>query len=250
MTGWGLVRMGRSASGECSLERAQNSLELFDTGQGIRTRKRGRYVEWKEMPERVEPKDDHLLRRMAEGDEEAFRLFYGRHHGPIYRFALHMTGRREAAEEVVQEAFMTLIQKAGKFEAERGEPQAFLYGIARNHVRRLLERESRYEPLTDEANVEGNVMARRNGHSPQETLLGEMSRGETVEQVRRAVTMLPPHYREAVTLCDLQGRDYAGAAKVLHCPIGTVRSRLARGREMLAARLRATQAVKKPAGSY
>jgi RNA polymerase sigma-70 factor, ECF subfamily len=192
------------------------------------------------MPERVEERDDHLLRRMARGDEEAFRLFYGRHQGPIYRFALHMTGRPEAAEEVVQEAFMTLIQKAGKFEAERGEPQAFLFGIARIHVRRLIERERKYEPLTDEMNLQEEVIGRRNGHVPRETLLGDLTRGESVQQVRRAVTMLPTHYREAVTLCDLQGRDYASAAKILDCPIGTVRSRLARGREMLAARLRAT----------
>jgi RNA polymerase sigma-70 factor, ECF subfamily len=204
------------------------------------------------MPERIEPRDEHLLRRMTAGDEEAFRLFYGRHHGSIYRFALHMTGRRESAEEVVQEAFMTLIQKAASFDAERGEPQAFLYGIARNHVRRLLEREMRYEPLTEENELDEMAFAGlngRNGHVPREGLLGELSRGEAVEQVRRAVTMLPTHYREVVTLCDLQGRDYASAAKILDCPIGTVRSRLARGRDILAARLRATPAgVKKSAG--
>jgi RNA polymerase sigma-70 factor, ECF subfamily len=207
--------------------------------------KRGGYVEWKGMPERVEPRDEHLLRRMATGDEEAFRVFYTRHQGPIYRFALHMTGRREAAEEVVQEAFMTLIQKAGKFDAERGEPQAFLYGIARNHVRRLLERERRYQPLSEEAELhemtDSAAVGGPNGRSS-EVLLGELSRGEAVEQVRQAVTMLPSHYREAVTLCDLQGRDYASAAKVLDCPIGTVRSRLARGREMLASRLRGVAA--------
>jgi RNA polymerase sigma-70 factor, ECF subfamily len=214
--------------------------------------KRGRYVEWKGMPERIEPRDEHLLKRMTAGDDEAFRLFYGRHHGSIYRFALHMTGRRESAEEVVQEAFMTLIQKAASFDAERGEPQAFLYGIARNHVRRLLEREMHYEPLTEENELQdvpyGGVNG-RNGHGPQEGLLGDLSRGETVDQVRRAVTMLPTHYREAITLCDLQGRDYATAAKILDCPIGTVRSRLARGRDILAARLRAAPAgVKKTAG--
>jgi RNA polymerase sigma-70 factor, ECF subfamily len=215
--------------------------------------KRGRYVEWKGMPERIEPRDEHLLKRMTTGDEEAFRLFYGRHHDSIYRFALHMTGRRESAEEVVQEAFMTLIQKAASFDALRGEPQAFLYGIARNHVRRLLEREMRYEPLSEENELHDTPydggLTGHNGHAAREALLGDLSRGETVDQVRRAVTMLPTHYREAITLCDLQGRDYATAAKILDCPIGTVRSRLARGRDILAARLRAAPAgVKKTAG--
>ncbi|HEV2422976.1 MAG TPA: RNA polymerase sigma factor [Candidatus Acidoferrales bacterium] len=204
------------------------------------------------MPERNEARDELLLRRLAAGDEEAFRLFYRRHQGGVFRFALHMTGRREAAEEVVQEAFMTLIQKAGSFDAERGEPQAFLYGIARNHVRRLLEREKRYEPLEDEGSLQDEAIGSRNGHShagQREALLGELTRVEAVEQLRHAVAMLPQHYREAVTLCDLQGRDYAGAAKILDCPIGTVRSRLARGREILAARLRAAPAgAKKSAG--
>lgn len=210
---------------------------------------RGRCAEWEGMPERVEPRDELLLQRMATGDEEAFHQFYNRHHAPVYQFALHMTGRREAAEEVVQEAFMTLIQKADKFEAERGEPKAFLFGIARMHVRRLAERERRYEPLTDEANLQEEAGGRKNGHAPRESLLGELTREETVAQVRRAVTMLPEHYREVVTLCDLQARDYATAAKMLDCPIGTVRSRLARGREILAARLRAVPAgAKKPSG--
>lgn len=227
-------------------------MELWGWGGGMENEKRGRYVEWKGMPDRNEARDELLLRRLAAGDEEAFRLFYGRHQGGIFRFALHMTGRREAAEEVVQEAFMTLIQKARNFEPERGEPQAFLYGIARNHVRRLLEREKRYEPLEDEANLQEAAMGRRNGHShagQREAVLGELTRAEAVEHLRHAVAMLPHHYREAVTLCDLQGRDYAGAAKILDCPIGTVRSRLARGREILAARLRATPAgTKKSAG--
>lgn len=204
------------------------------------------------MPERNEARDELLLRRLAAGDEEAFCLFYRRHQGGVFRFALHMTGRREAAEEVVQEAFMTLIQKAGSFDAERGEPQAFLYGIARNHVRRLLEREKRYEPLEDEGSLQDESIGSRNGHShagQREALLGELTRVEAVEQLRHAVAMLPQHYREAVTLCDLQGRDYAGAAKILDCPIGTVRSRLARGREILAGRLRAAPAgAKKSAG--
>jgi RNA polymerase sigma-70 factor, ECF subfamily len=197
------------------------------------------------MAERKEARDEHLLRRMAAGDEEAFSLFYGRHSGAIYRYALHMTGRKEAAEEVAQEAFMTLIRNAGKFDAERGEPAAFLYGIARNHVRRVLERERQYEPLPEEGNLASEAIEGRNGSFSRENLLSELTRSEAVEQVRRAVTLLPPAYREAVTLCDLQGRDYATAAKVLECPIGTVRSRLARGREMLAARLRSISARRK-----
>lgn len=200
------------------------------------------------MPGRVEVRDEDLLRRMAAGDEESFRAFYGRHQAAIYRFALHMTGRPDTAEEIVQEAFMTLIREAGKFDAKRGTPQAFLYGIARNHVRRLLERERRYETLAGPGGFDDDAGQVEQIEAPNEHLLGGLTRAEAVLQVQSALGLLPPHYREAITLCDLLEHDYASAAKILDCPIGTVRSRLARGREMLAAKLRAAPARKSASG--
>lgn len=199
------------------------------------------------MAGRPEARDEDLLRRLAAGDEESFRQFYQRHQAAIFRFALHMVGRTDAAEEVVQEAFMTLIRQAGKFDAKRGAPQAFLCGIARNHVRKLLERERRYVPLVDDESSSENGSGMALGGSPDEHLLDGMARAELVEQVRSALGLLPLHYREAVTLCDLQEHDYVGAAAILECPIGTVRSRLARGREMLAAKLRGVPAARKSA---
>src|SRR6185437_3729278 len=199
------------------------------------------------MAGKADVRDEDLLRRLAAGDEESFREFYQRHQAAIFRFALHMTGRADAAEEVVQEAFMTLIREAGKFDTKRGATQAFLYGIARNHVRKLLERERRYEPLLDEESLNESGSGMALGGSPDEHLLAGMARAEIVAQVRGALGLLPRHYREAVTLCDLQEHDYASAAAILECPIGTVRSRLARGREMLAAKLRGVPAARKPA---
>src|SRR5712664_1963843 len=103
------------------------------------------------MPDSLEPRDIELMRRLSSGDESAFLEFYRRHQGGVYRYALHMTGRPEAAADVVQETFLTLIRQAGKLDEERGAPGAFLYGIARNHVRKLQEKESRYVALGDEA---------------------------------------------------------------------------------------------------
>lgn len=194
------------------------------------------------MPDRAELRDEDLLRRMGAGDDEAFRSFYLRHQRPIYRFALHMTGRPEAAEEVVQEAFMTLIHEIPKFDSARGTPQAFLFGIARNHVRRLVESDRRFVPLAeDDLQVRAGQASLSYGLG--ESVSDDLARAEIIERVRRAVLALPEHYREAVTLCDLQGFDYSAAAATLDCPIGTVRSRLARAREMLLARLRPAPAV-------
>ena len=79
-------------------------------------------------------RDDVLLRRSAKGDEEAFTLLYRRHQAPLFRFALRMSGNSWAAEEIVQDVFMTLIREPNKFDPERGTLGAFLYGVARNRI--------------------------------------------------------------------------------------------------------------------
>lgn len=87
-----------------------------------------------------ETRDIELMRRLSEGDEDAFSEFYRRHQGGLFRYAMHMAGRPEAAADVVQETFLTLIRHARKYDEEKGAPAAFLYGIARNHVRKLHEK--------------------------------------------------------------------------------------------------------------
>ena len=202
-----------------------------------------------------EPRDVELLRQLAAGDEAAFVCFYRRHQAKLYGFALHMTGRPDAAADVVQETFMTLMRQAGKFDESRGAPAAFLYGIARNHVRRLQEKDARYVPLLEfgssgvngnGANGHGNGNGNGNGnghHAVEPSIsanvrLESMAREEAVQQLREIVSKLPLHYREVVTLCDLQGKTYADAAALLECPVGTVRSRLNRAREILIEKMR------------
>lgn len=185
------------------------------------------------------PPDGDLFQRLAAGDEEAFQAFYLRHHGPLYRYALHMTGRVEAAEEVTQESFMTLIREARRYDPQRGVPVAFLFGIARNHVKRLLETDGRYLNL-GEPQEKAMEQALASEGMPAADLTEQVAREELTAQVRRAVLSLPAHYREVVTLCDLEEMEYEEAATVLECPVGTVRSRLNRARELLIGKLRAT----------
>jgi RNA polymerase sigma-70 factor, ECF subfamily len=198
------------------------------------------------------------MRRLCTGDEGAFLEFYRRHQGGIYRYAVHMTGRPEAAADIVQETFLTLIRQAGKFDEEKGAPGAFLYGIARNHVRKMYEKESRYVALGDETS-DGSL---RNGaarnHSGDahyaapsgdaETVLEGLERAESIQQLRDAVLTLPEHYREPVTLCDLEGKSYEEASTLLACPVGTVRSRLNRARSILLEKLRPSQVGVKALG--
>jgi RNA polymerase sigma-70 factor (ECF subfamily) len=170
--------------------------------------------------------DELLLRRMLQGDEEAFTALYRRRQGAVYRFALHMTNSVSAAEDITQEVFLALIENGRRFDATRGKVLSFLYGIARNHALRRIEKEWRIEPETVIEDYAGD-----------EDMLGDVLRREAIDRVRRAIVALPPMYREAVVLCDIEDLPYEEAAAVLECPVGTVRSRLSRGRAMLAQKL-------------
>jgi RNA polymerase sigma-70 factor (ECF subfamily) len=176
--------------------------------------------------------DDHrLLERALAGDDASFTALYRRRQGQVYRFAFHMTASESAAEDITQETFLALLKAGGRFNPERGPVLFFLYGIARNQVLRLFEKqrdERRVQRVSDkDEEVAGNGAG----------VLEDMTRQETVDEVRRAVVSLPAQYREAVVLCDLEGASYEDAAAAIGCPLGTVRSRLSRGRELLAHKL-------------
>jgi RNA polymerase sigma-70 factor (ECF subfamily) len=179
-------------------------------------------------------RDDVLLRRSANGDEEAFTLLYRRHQAPIYRFALRMTGNTWAAEEIVQDVFMTLVREPKKYDAERGALGAFLYGVARNRIMKHQERLPREVPLLNPEDDEfrGYPQAVESATPAHWAELRERR-----EHVRAAVLELPADFREAVALCLLEEMSYEEAAQSLQCPIGTIRSRLHRGRALLLAKL-------------
>ena len=211
------------------------------------------------MPDSAEPRDIELMRRLSSGDEGAFLEFYRRHQGGVYRYAVHMTGRPEAAADVVQETFLTLIRQAGKFDEEKGAPGAFLYGIARNHVRKSQYKESRYVALgeeSDDASTGNGTGGNQNGNGhysgnpgQTETALDGLERSEAIQRLRDAVLTLPDHYREPITMCDLEGKSYEEASVLMACPVGTVRSRLNRARSILLEKLRPTHLTAKPLGA-
>jgi len=180
--------------------------------------------------------DDDLLRLISKGHEPAFVQFYRKHQRTVYRFALHMSGKTEIAEEVTQEVFMTVIGVAKQYDSKRGSAASYLYGITRNFVLRSLERERPYAAALDDAEND-RIAVLASDHD----LLSELTRNQQVESLRKAVLALPPAYREVVVLCDLNEMDYAQAAEVLGCAIGTVRSRLHRARALLMEKMRAAE---------
>jgi RNA polymerase sigma-70 factor (ECF subfamily) len=179
-------------------------------------------------------RDDVLLRQAAKGEEEAFTLLYRRHQAAMYRFALRMTGSPWVAEEIVQDVFMTLMRAPKKYDSSRGTLGGYLYGIARNRVMKHLERLPREVPL-EQKNEDGSGggIVLQDAATP--ATWAETR--ERMKQVRAAVLELPAEFREAVVLCELEELSYEEAAQAAGCPIGTIRSRLHRGRALLLAKL-------------
>jgi RNA polymerase sigma-70 factor (ECF subfamily) len=181
--------------------------------------------------------DGDLIRRLRTGDEDAFSELYRRWQGPMYRFALRMSGSPTVAEDVTQEVFMAIMGEGSRYDPQRGAVSSYLYGIARHQVLRRLERERGLVPLPDGDDAPTTPTSSAWGEIADP--MAEAVRRERVDLVWQAVLALPPHYREAVVFCDLQGLSYSEVAEVLGCPVGTIRSRLHRGRDLLGSKLRA-----------
>jgi len=162
-----------------------------------------------------------LIRQFRGGDREAFTTLYRLHQPAVFRFALHMTGDRIKAEETTQDVFVWLIHHPNAFDPARGELGSFLVGVARRFLLRRFQSEKRFVPFDQ-------------GH---DLALPEASKEPDMDELRRAILALPARYREAVVLCDLEGKTYEEAAALLECALGTVRSRLHRARGLLSRKL-------------
>ena len=167
--------------------------------------------------------DAELVEGIRRGEESCWREIYRRHHGPVYRYALRMSGSAETAEDAVQEAFLTLLERPERYDAALGPLGGWLLGVARKKV--LKSGAPTVELEGGDAAAEG------------ESALDAMTREEAREAVREAVAALPEVYREVVLLIEFEEMAYEDAACALGVPVGTVRSRLHRARAMLAASL-------------
>ena len=191
------------------------------------------------MTSTTDPSDTELLRQVHAGQADAFTALYRRHQGPLYRYALLRCGSGDAAADIVQESFMGLLTGRLGYDPLRGQLQHFLFGVARHLALKLDEARQRHPPLPAPPDDDDapDLDAASEAAGPLARLLGN----EAAEEVRRALSLLPPHYRDPVILYELHDLSYQEIATVCQVDIGTVRSRLARGRAALAKRLQALQ---------
>ena len=182
----------------------------------------------------IEPTDPDLLERMATGDRDALAIIFRRHHGTVYRFSRQMLGSKEAAEDVTQDVFVALARSAGRFNPAVASLSTYLYGIARNLVLQRYKRSRARLEINIDAVAPEDEAAFATSGDPADAL----ARAQATRQLRLAILRLPVHYREVVVLCELNGLSYEEAANIAGCPVGTVRSRLSRARQMLIERCR------------
>ncbi|HEY9432641.1 MAG TPA: RNA polymerase sigma factor [Blastocatellia bacterium] len=191
--------------------------------------------------------DEELLRLMLAGDGDAFEALYDRRQGGVYRFALRMSGSAEIAEDVTHDVFIALMRDGHQFDSARGSVASYLFGIARHSTLKRLRRERSFVSMSDDVEDGGSAPKGLDERLVADAdPFADLTRSETIDLVRQAILALPEHYREVVALCSLGEMSYEQAASVIGCPVGTVRSRLNRAREILVRKL---SAVKGPAAN-
>jgi len=171
--------------------------------------------------------------RLRSFEEEALP-----HLDAVYRFALRLTGSSVDAEDLVQETFLRAYRSWDQY-TPGTSAKSWLFTICRNTFLRQRERERRRDEVVERAAREGDGPSVPGGELPlfmpaaQSDPEGELFRDMIDESILNAIERLPADFRDAVVLSDLEGLSYAEIAAVLDIPVGTVKSRLFRGRRLL-----------------
>ena len=170
--------------------------------------------------------DANLADRHRYGDRSAFEEVYSKHASMVYGVCLRMCGDPTRSQDLSQEVFLRIFRSLARFRG-RSSLKTWVYRVTLNHCRsRLGRRRLKTEPLELSA-VDWKVADPSRG--PEDLALAR----DTGRVVQRGLLKLSGRFREAVILRDLEGMSYREIAEVLGVRIGTVRSRIARGREQL-----------------
>ncbi len=166
--------------------------------------------------------DAQLMARVARQDKRALEELYERYAAAAMGLALKMLGERNAAEEIVQEAFWRVWKRAAQFELQRGQFTAWLFGIVHNlAIDELRRRRVRPNPLSTDVEDEMILELPDPGADVAEAALARV----TGEQVRLALSGLPDAQRNVIELAYFEGLTHQEIAARLNEPIGTIHTR-------------------------
>ena len=178
-----------------------------------------------------------LIRSHLSGDQLAFQTLVARFQGRLLNFIYRMIGDRERAEDLVQEAFVRVYRHLHRFDPAR-KFSTWIYTIASNLAKNELRNRGRsplvmFSALRDRFRDDPLVPVQYEDlHSRADVMFHDRDLRELVEQT---VARLSPRHREVFVLRELEGKSYEEIAEVMHCNIGTVKSRLNRARQSFAA---------------
>ncbi|MBK5220332.1 MAG: sigma-70 family RNA polymerase sigma factor [Thermoleophilia bacterium] len=172
--------------------------------------------------------DEELMPLIGEKDPEAFEVFYDRHGGVAYSLAYRIVGERAAAEDVTQEAFISLWRSGARFDSTRGSVRSWMLSIVRNRAIDQLRSKAGKAPklaFDDDAILE---------QRPSEELTDdEAMRRETASAVRGALGQLPGDQSKVIELAYFGGFSHSEIARMLGVPLGTVKGRMRLGLEKI-----------------
>lgn len=165
--------------------------------------------------------DERLIQRIAGGSETAFTELYRRYGHGLYNYLLRLVGDAGAAEDLLQDLFLSVWQKAGHFRQE-AQVKTWLYRIAYRRAASWLRRRKPSLPLTSARHQAGP-------HNPEESV----NNNQRHDCLRQQLNHLSPDHRTVVELAFFQGMSYEEIAVVMDCPAGTVKSRMNYARRRL-----------------
>jgi RNA polymerase sigma-70 factor (ECF subfamily) len=186
----------------------------------------------------AELSDEDVMERCATGSEIAFRALVKRYRSRIMNLVSRFINDRDRAEEISQEVFLRVFRNRERYR-KSGKFSTWIFTIAvnltKNEIRSRVRHKGTFslDALEEETGGQGLPFP-DTSPLPDE----DLSRGEIREKVAEALRKLPPRYREAVVLRDVEGMSYEEVGQILGIPGGTVRSRINRARLMLKERLR------------
>jgi len=191
----------------------------------------------------IEDADEQLVRRAQAGDVRAFEMLVVKYQRRVERLIGRMVRDVDLVADISQETFLSAWRALPNFRAESAF-YTWLYRIAVNSAKRALENLKR-DPLVLEASLnqggeddDRELLPDHDTQTHAETPEGLLAGKELAAAIQAAVEGLPVEHRKALELREVDGLAYEEIAQALACPVGTVRSRIHRAREAVAARLR------------
>jgi RNA polymerase sigma-70 factor (ECF subfamily) len=180
--------------------------------------------------------DEELMRLVASNDAAAFEIVLERHADAALGLAYRMIGRRAPAEDVVQEAFLSLWRSGARYDRARGSVRNWTLGIVHNCAIDALRRDGVRE--SRRASEEGLAERLR---APQLTD-AEVARRDEAQEIRFALDRLPDEQSRVIELAYFSGFTHFEIAEILELPVGTVKSRMRLGLQKLRGQLRGWEA--------